>query len=72
MSRIMGLDIKRKGSVETIKNRSSFDGIEMFSRNIFNSEKVLETNQTFDLFLDIMKGDDSGDIDKISPTYYTM
>lgn len=71
MGRINGLEIKRKASLDTIYKRDKYDMFEIHSRNVFNSEKVLETKQDFGLFLDIV-GSNDRDINRLFINYHLI
>jgi|GEM_PF-2052738 hypothetical protein len=71
MGKINGLEIKRKASLDTIYKRDKYDMFEIHSRNVFNSEKVLETKQDFGLFLDIV-GSNDRDINRLFINYHLI
>lgn len=71
MGRINGLEIKRKANLDTIYKRDKYDMFEIHSRNVFNSEKVLETKQDFGLFLDIV-GSNDRDINRLFINYHLI
>lgn len=71
MGRINGLEIKRKASLDNIYKRDKYDMLEIHSRNVFNSEKVLETKQDFGLFLDIV-GSNDRDINRLFINYHLI
>jgi hypothetical protein len=71
MGKINGLNIKRKANLTSINDRERYDMIELHSRNIFNSEKVLNTNQDFSLFLDIV-GTNNRNIGKLFINYHLI